>query len=178
MKTSHFLPSGEQLSRAAAVTLITIAISICAGSSEFLKLSVMSLLLGSIGTAILYRYPIHLREANDPKVAREMEALAPVVVAALSFGILYTEVMFVLSTSVDTERFIRGVTYLKVAVAHVAAILGALVVFSMEMPNNKRMTLTLCAFGLILGASLLACEASAGLRESTRDLLALINGTK
>jgi len=152
-KSSH----GNSL-KVATVTTISAALLICGGVTNLLILIGSSVIFGISVVSYFSRFPVDMYRPTTPQTEKEMNDLQPSVIACCIGAIFYIDAMMLLSASGMVSY--EGVTPMKLVIGNVAAVLAGLHVFSLQIPDDKRWTLTLCSSGLLLAFSQIACWVS------------------
>jgi hypothetical protein len=114
-----------------------------------------ALLVGVTVVSYLSWFPIEMNRPTTPQIIMEMDALRPAVIICSIAGVLYIDIMMLLGAMGMISA--PGMTPLKFVIGNVAAVLGSLLVFSLRMPERKRLPITLCSYGFLLFFAITAC---------------------
>lgn len=139
----------------ATISTVAAAMLICAGFQNLLILIGTAAIFGVTVVSFFRRFPLDMNRPTTPQIEKEMDDLRPGVITYAIGAIVYMDALMFLGVSGVVT--IPGMTPFKLAIANVAAVLISLHVFSLQMPEKKRLTLTLCSSGFLLAFTPIAC---------------------
>jgi hypothetical protein len=146
--------SNTLILRIAVVSTAIAGWLISGGVQNAFYLFLIAVTLGSALVFYFSRFPLDTSKDAKPEDLKEFERLRPQGLACCSAAIVWINGLMFMGVAGLVS--IPGVTVLSIVSGNVSAFLIATVIYSLQMPEWKRLPLTLAAYGLMLLVNIVA----------------------